>query len=71
MFIAVNYVPNQVFYEEIYAVLEHVKWSHNRLKRCTYDADTVSFSDERCPSYPVSEAHFPVNWRDRRPTLRS
>ena len=35
------------------------KWSHNGLKRCAYGADTVSFSNERCPSYPVYIGPFP------------
>ena len=54
-----NYEPNQVFCVEIYTVLEHAKWSHNGLKRCAYGADTVSFSNERCPSYPVYIGPFP------------
>ena len=58
-FIPVNYEPNQVFYVEFYAVLEHVKWSHNGLKPCAYGADTVSFRDERCPSSTVYVGPFP------------
>ena len=38
---------------------EHAKWSHNGLKRCAYGADTVSFSNEQCPSYPVYIGPFP------------
>ena len=69
-FIIVNYGPNQVFYVEIYAVLEHVKWSHNELNRGAYGADTVSFSDERCPSYPVYVGPFPcVSLYDLHPSL--
>ena len=52
-----NYEPNQVFCVD---VLEHANWSHNGLKRCAYGADTVSFSNERCPCYPVYIGHFPV-----------
>ena len=59
MFITANYEPYQVFYVEIYAVVQHVKWYHNGLKRCAYSVDTVSFSDERCPSYPVHIGPFP------------
>ena len=46
---------------EIYAVLEHAKSSHNGLKRCAYGADMVSFSNERCPSYPVYIGPFPCD----------
>ena len=57
--IAVNYEPIYVFYEVICTVSDHIKWSHNELKRCTYGADTVNFSNERCPSYSVLIGLFP------------
>ena len=58
-FTTVNYEHNQVSCVEIYAVLEHAKWSDNGLKRCAYGADTVSFRNKRCPSYPVCIGPFP------------
>ena len=54
-----NYEPNQVFCIEIYAVLEHAKWSHNGLKCCAYSADTVSFSNERLSV--LSRIHRPIS----------